>query len=172
CRARGRRTRGGSHAPAVDPRESGGDPGARAQHRGHRGTSPMRGGRDLRLRVVSAHGPRQRLLPVRGALRDRVRALFPAPRGVGRAGARDNAPGLWARDRTAQSLTPRTMRPRVRAFTLGERADLEKGVHRLVASIWPPEMEYINHDPVCGRHWGALYRRLAAVPPPPCYAPR
>jgi hypothetical protein len=40
----------------------------------------------------------------------------------------------------------------LRAFTLGQRPDLEAGVHRLVASLWPPEMEFIHHDPVCARH--------------------
>jgi hypothetical protein len=45
---------------------------------------------------------------------------------------------------------------RVRTFTLAERPDLERAVRRLVGSIWPREMEYIHHDAVCGRHWGAL----------------
>jgi len=59
-------------------------------------------------------------------------------------------------------------RARVRAFTLGDRPDLAAGVHRLVASLWPPEMEYIHHDPVCGRHWGALYREFADFQPVLC----
>jgi len=57
---------------------------------------------------------------------------------------------------------------RVRAFTLGDRPDLADGVHRLVASVWPPEMEYIHHDPVCGRLWGRLYREFAHFQPVLC----
>ena len=57
---------------------------------------------------------------------------------------------------------------KLRTFTLGERPDLEKGVHRLIASLWPPEMEFIHHDPVCGRHWGALYRQFAEFQPVLC----
>jgi len=56
------------------------------------------------------------------------------------------------------------------AFTLGERPDLEKGVHRLIASLWPREMEYIHHDAVCERHWGALYRDFAEFQPVLCDA--
>jgi GNAT superfamily N-acetyltransferase len=56
------------------------------------------------------------------------------------------------------------------AFTLGDRPDLEKRVHRLMASLWPPEMEFIYHDAVCGRHWGALYREFAAFQPVLCNA--
>jgi len=59
---------------------------------------------------------------------------------------------------------------KLRTFTLGERPDLEKGVHRLLASLWPPEMEYIHHDPVCGRHWGSLYRQFAEFQPVLCDA--
>ena len=59
-------------------------------------------------------------------------------------------------------------RARVRAFTLGDRPDLAAGVHRLVASLWPPEMEYIHHDPVCGRLWGTLYREFADFQPVLC----
>src|SRR5262249_54010630 len=29
-------------------------------------------------------------------------------------------------------------------------------------------MEYIHHDPVCGRHWGALYREFAEFQPVLC----
>jgi GNAT superfamily N-acetyltransferase len=62
----------------------------------------------------------------------------------------------------------RAGRARWRAFTLGERPDLEAAVHRLVASLWPPEMEYLHHDPVCRRHWGALYRKFAEFQPVLC----
>jgi hypothetical protein len=65
------------------------------------------------------------------------------------------------------SSSPRR-RVRFRAFTLGERPDLAAGVHRLIESLWPPEMEYIHHDPVCGRHWGALYREFAEFQPVLC----
>jgi hypothetical protein len=64
----------------------------------------------------------------------------------------------------------RAARARLRAFTLGERPDLEAAVHRLVASLWPREMEYIHHDPVCGRHWGSLYRQFAEFQPVLCDA--
>jgi hypothetical protein len=59
---------------------------------------------------------------------------------------------------------------RVRTFTLAERPDLERAVRRLVGSIWPREMEYIHHDAVCGRHWGALYREFAEFQPVLCNA--
>jgi hypothetical protein len=62
----------------------------------------------------------------------------------------------------------RAGRARLRAFTLGQRPDLEAGVHRLVASLWPPEMEFIHHDPVCARHWGSLYREFAEFQPVLC----
>jgi hypothetical protein len=57
---------------------------------------------------------------------------------------------------------------RFRTFTLAERPDLEGAVRRLVGSIWPREMEYIHHDPVCRRHWGALYREFAEFQPVLC----
>ena len=50
---------------------------------------------------------------------------------------------------------------RLSTFTLAERPDLEGAVRCLLDSLWPPEMEYIHHDAVCGRHWGALYREFA-----------
>lgn len=59
---------------------------------------------------------------------------------------------------------------RLHAVTLGERPDLAAAVHRLVASLWPPEMEFIHHDPVCGRHWGSLYRQFAEFQPVLCDA--
>jgi len=43
---------------------------------------------------------------------------------------------------------------RLRTFTLAERPDLARAVRRLVGSIWPREMEYIHHDPVCGPSLG------------------
>ncbi len=43
-------------------------------------------------------------------------------------------------------------------------------MHRLVAALWPREMEYIHHDPVCGRHWDALYREFAKFQPLLCDA--
>ena len=57
---------------------------------------------------------------------------------------------------------------RFRAFTLAERPDLEGEVRRLVGSIWPREMDSIHHDPVCRRHWGALYREFAEFQPVLC----
>jgi len=62
----------------------------------------------------------------------------------------------------------RAGRARLRAFTLGQRPDLEASVHRLVASLWPPEMEFIYHDPVCARQWGSLYREFAEFQPVLC----
>ena len=57
---------------------------------------------------------------------------------------------------------------RTRAVTLAERPDLAGEVRRLTASLWPPEMEFIHHDPVCGRHWPALYREFAEFQPVLC----
>jgi hypothetical protein len=57
---------------------------------------------------------------------------------------------------------------RIRAVTLAERPDLAGAVRRLSASIWPPEMEFIHHDPVCGRHWGSLYGEFAEYQPVFC----
>ena len=59
---------------------------------------------------------------------------------------------------------------RLRTFTLAERPDLEGAVRRLLGSLWPREMEYIHHDAVCGRHWGALYRDFAEFQPVLCNA--
>jgi GNAT superfamily N-acetyltransferase len=57
-----------------------------------------------------------------------------------------------------------------RFVTLAERPDLAGDVSRLTASLWPPEMEFIQHDPVCGRHWPALYRTFAEFQPVLCDA--
>jgi len=57
---------------------------------------------------------------------------------------------------------------RIRVVTLAERPDLAGAVRSLLASIWPPEMEFIHHDPVCGRHWGSLYREFAEYQPVLC----
>ena len=62
----------------------------------------------------------------------------------------------------------RTRPARIRAVTLSERPDLVDAVRRLLDSIWPPEMEFIHHDPVCRRHWGLLYREFAAFQPVLC----
>jgi hypothetical protein len=62
----------------------------------------------------------------------------------------------------------RVARARLRTFTLGERPDLEAAVHRLVESLWPRHMEFIHHDPVCGRLWGSLYRQFAEFQPVLC----
>jgi hypothetical protein len=59
---------------------------------------------------------------------------------------------------------------RLSTFTLAERPDLEGAVRCLLGSLWPPEMEYIHHDAVCGRHWGALYREFAEFQPVLCNA--
>ena len=91
--------------------------------------------------------------------------VFPAPWDLGRAGAHDDEWRRRARNHAAGGVTAR-----LRSFTLAERPDLAKGVHRLIASLWPPEMEYIHHDPVCGRHWGALYRQFAEFQPVLCDA--
>ena len=54
---------------------------------------------------------------------------------------------------------PRPARPRssrsASAPTCCTRCDASR------ASVWPPTMEYVHHDPVCQRHWGALYREFA-----------
>jgi GNAT superfamily N-acetyltransferase len=57
---------------------------------------------------------------------------------------------------------------RIRVVTLADRPDLAAAVRRLLASIWPPEMEFIHHDSVCGRHWGSLYGEFAAYQPVLC----
>ena len=62
----------------------------------------------------------------------------------------------------------RAGRARIRAVTLAERPDLKDAVRRLTLSIWPREVEFIHHDAVCGRHWGALYREFAEFQPVLC----
>lgn len=62
----------------------------------------------------------------------------------------------------------RTGLARVHAVTLAERPDLAGAVRGLLGSLWPPEMEFIHHDPVCRRHWGSLYREFAQYQPVLC----
>jgi GNAT superfamily N-acetyltransferase len=57
---------------------------------------------------------------------------------------------------------------RPRLVTLGERPDLLPALRRLTASVWPPSMEYVHHDAVCGRHWPALDQHFADFQPLLC----
>ncbi len=45
--------------------------------------------------------------------------------------------------------------------TLARRPDLIPEVRSLLESLWPRAMEFINHDRVCGRHWGSLFTEFA-----------
>ena len=49
-----------------------------------------------------------------------------------------------------------------------ERPDLLPTLRKLVASVWPPTMEYIHHDAICGRHWPALTTDFAHLQPLLC----
>src|SRR4029450_2478377 len=110
----------------------------------------------------------------RRAAADGRRLHAPAPPAGGAAGQRAPPPGRAAREKAAARRLParvsRAAPARFRTFTLAERPDLERAVHRLVGSIWPREMEYIHHDAVCGRHWGALYREFSEFQPVLCNA--
>lgn len=57
---------------------------------------------------------------------------------------------------------------RLRTLTLGERPDLAPALRRLTSAVWPPSMEYMLHDAVCGRHWPALSRDFADFQPVVC----
>jgi hypothetical protein len=57
---------------------------------------------------------------------------------------------------------------RLRLVTLGERPDLLPALRRLTEAVWPPTMEYVHHDAVCGRHWPALAQHFADFQPVLC----
>jgi GNAT superfamily N-acetyltransferase len=56
----------------------------------------------------------------------------------------------------------------VRLVTLRERPELLPALRRIAAAVWPPTMEYIQHDAVCGRHWSALTEHFAEFQPVLC----
>jgi len=74
---------------------------------------------------------------------------------MGTLGARARSPGV-------------TPLKGVQLHTLAERPDLLPAVRRITAAVWPPTMEYIQHDAVCGRHWPSLVRDFADVQPVLC----
>lgn len=49
----------------------------------------------------------------------------------------------------------------IRFFTFGERPDIAGRYREEAEEIWPADMEFVHHDPVCEEHWP----RLGAVFP-------